>query len=214
LYDQSVYRKTRDTSRQSSPTPLTEIYFPSFIVPRADEVFVDCGAADGDTIQQFLDHRRGKYAHIVAFEPDADNFYKLTQHDIPRCVYHHSAVGESNSPVPFRSLGNTDSNISATAAGVVPCTRLDDVCWPSPPTFIKMDIEGYEKQALWGARRILQTYRPVLAICAYHWPADLWEIPQLIHMMVPEYELRLRRYMPGWIEIVWYAVPPERLVAE
>lgn len=45
----------------------------------------------------------------------------------------------------------------------VPTVALDDVIH-EPISFIKLDIEGAEFQALKGARRILQTSRPILAL--------------------------------------------------
>ena len=96
---------------------------------------------------------------------------------------------------------------------MVPCRRLDDLT-PSSlpvPTYIKMDIEGMELEALAGAWWVIQVHRPVLAICAYHEGFHLWEIPLLLHKMVPTYDLRLRRYAEGAAELVWYAVPPERI---
>ena len=218
LRDQIKYRECAmrgGRHKQPPPSPLAGIYFPSFIAHRDDEVFVDCGADYGDSVQAFM-ARHPVYKHIVAFEPDATNFAKLCltvpYQDKPH-AYHRSAVGDVDGRIPFRSNGDYSSNASPTAVQTqVRSTRLDSVHWPAPPTFIKMDIEGFEQQALWGGRRVIQAYRPVLAVCAYHHPADLWEIPQLVHMMVPEYELRLRRYAEGWLELVWYAVPKERLV--
>ena len=81
----------------------------------------------------------------------------------------------------------------------------------NPPTYIKMDIEGAELEALWGARRILKEHSPVLAICAYHTSDHLWQIPLLIHAIQPDYKLYLRRYAEGAFELVWYAVPPDRV---
>ena len=217
IRDQIKYRELAGRGavyRQCPPSPLADIYFPSFITRRDDEVFVDCGADFGDSIQMFM-ARHPRYAHIVAFEPDDANFAKLCltvpYQDKPH-AYHRSAVGDVDGRIPFQSNGDFTSNAKPTAAQtLVPSTRLDSVHWPAPPTFVKMDIEGYEQQALWGGRRIITAYRPVLAICAYHWPGDLWEIPQLVHLIVPDYELRLRRYAEGWLELVWYGVPRERL---
>ena len=81
------------------------------------------------------------------------------------------------------------------------------------PTYIKMDIEGAELEALWGARRILKEHSPVLAICAYHTSDHLWQIPFLIHAIQPDYKLYLRRYAEGAFELVWYAVPVDRVLA-
>ena len=61
-------------------------------------------------------------------------------------------------------------------------------------SFIKMDIEGAEKAALTGARSTIQRYAPKLAICLYHSPLDLWEVPLLIRDMVPSYQSFIVRH--------------------
>lgn len=80
-----------------------------------------------------------------------------------------------------------------------------------PPTFIKMDIEGAELDALAGARRVIQKHRPILSICVYHKQDDLWRIPLFIHSLAEDYKLYLRPHdVDGW-QLVCYAVPEHRL---
>jgi hypothetical protein len=88
---------------------------------------------------------------------------------------------------------------------------LEDVEWPISPTFIKMDIEGAEPLALLGAHELLRRYHPVLAVCTYHRTEHLWQIPNLIHAIAPEYRIFLRRYAEECWEGVCYAIPPQRL---
>ena len=45
-----------------------------------EETYVDLGAYNGDTIQEFLQLTRGRYKKIFALEPDAKNFKKLTDY--------------------------------------------------------------------------------------------------------------------------------------
>ena len=45
-----------------------------------EETYVDLGAYNGDTIQEFLQLTRGRYKKIVAVEPDPKNFKKLTEY--------------------------------------------------------------------------------------------------------------------------------------
>ena len=76
LLDQIQFRSNSDSYKQLPHSDINEIYFPDFISRRDDEHFVDCGAADGDTVQEFM-KRWEKWGMISAFEPDPDlNFSK------------------------------------------------------------------------------------------------------------------------------------------
>jgi FkbM family methyltransferase len=213
--DQCVFRKSGDYEYQIKPTPAADIYFPDFILKRDDEHFVDCGAADGDTIKAFLE-RWKKWGHITAFEPDVDNYAKLCNpppkgYTHEKMVFHCCAVGDFPHTSTLVQNGDYSSHIGPSKHETT-VEALDAAYYlPTPPTFIKMDIEGSELEALWGARRILKEHSPVLAVCAYHTSDHLWQIPLLIHAINPDYKLFLRRYAEGAWELVWYAVPLERI---
>ena len=83
---------------------------------------------------------------------------------------------------------------------------LDDVLAGSRASYIKMNIEGAEIDALNGARRTIERWLPKLAISVYHRPSDLWRIPQLVHETSPRYALYLRQHDGGVIETVLYAI--------
>ena len=68
-----------------------------------------------------------------------------------------------------------------------------------------MDIEGSEIKALEGAKNTISKYKPNLAICIYHKTDDLWKIPDLIHKMVPEYQLYIRHHSCIFYDTVLYA---------
>jgi hypothetical protein len=68
-----------------------------------------------------------------------------------------------------------------------------------------MDIEGSEMNALRGAENIIIQHRPKLAICVYHKPADLWEIPLYLKELVSDYKLHLRHHSDFLNETVCYA---------
>ncbi len=72
-------------------------------------------------------------------------------------------------------------------------------------TFIKMDIEGAEYQSLLGALKTIKKYRPKLAICLYHKPEDIIEIPHIILSINPDYKLAIRHYTTCNWETVLYA---------
>ncbi len=61
-----------------------------------------------------------------------------------------------------------------------------------------------------GARQTIERHAPVLAICLYHKPADVWDLPLLVRDLNPAYSLYLRRYSDERWETVCYAVPEDR----
>ena len=93
------------------------------------------------------------------------------------------------------------------------CVTLDENLGDihTMPTYIKMDIEGSELDALAGARNIIKKEMPILTICLYHRYDDLWRIPLFIHSLADDYRLFLRPHeIEGW-QLVCYAVPNHRL---
>jgi hypothetical protein len=69
-----------------------------------------------------------------------------------------------------------------------------------------MDIEGSEINALRGAKNTIMKHRPKLAVCIYHKPTDLWEIPLYLKELVLDYKLHLRHHSGFLNETVCYAI--------
>jgi len=73
-----------------------------------------------------------------------------------------------------------------------------------------MDVEGAELESLKGAEKTIRRDRPKLAICIYHKPEDMTEIPLFIKELVPEYKLYVRMHANDGSETVLYAIPSKR----
>ncbi len=194
-----------------------EQYFPeSLFHLMPGEVFVDCGAYDGDTAERFI-ARNPDFAKLLAIEPDPGNYRRLCQwaerqiEVKDRIFTHRLAVGASAGAVRFDAAGAIWAGISEGGNILVECVPLDDLVADAAPTYIKMDIEGVELDALTGSRCIIERYQPVLAICVYHRQSDLWKVPQFIRTLHENYSLFLRPHGDDGRELVCYAVPPHRL---
>ncbi len=212
--DQYDFRKNPNYEAQDPPSDIKDIYFPDFIERREDEHFLDCGAAMGDTVKEFIIRWR-VFEQITALEPDKKNFAELKRvyGDHKRIVLAQAAVSDHSGVESFVANGDFSSHLNPEGGDSVVVERIDHLTLDTPPTYIKFDIEGAELHALWGARETLKKHMPVLAVCAYHTSDHLWEIPLLIHAIQPDYRLFFRRYAEGAFEIVWYAVPPDRVKA-
>ncbi len=205
----------------SLPPPLDPAgtYFPmDLIVPSENEVFVDCGSFQGDILPSFNSYWKGRFQHIFALEPDPQNRAALeaTTKNMGlenRVTVIPYALGEHNGVASFASTGTVTSQVveGGEQSLSVECRRLDNISWPLTPTYIKMDIEGAEPQALIGATDLLRRHHPILAVCTYHRTEHLWQIPNLIRSITPEYNLFLRRYAEECWEGVCYAIPDHRV---
>lgn len=163
-----------------------------------DEIFLDGGGFNGDSLEEFFDWTKGHYKEVHVFEPDKKNVALLKSKSYR---YHNLHVWENglwnqNTTMPFASGNDCSSHIvNGGGNSNINCVSLDQLLGYSVPfTFIKLDIEGAEIPALIGMKNIIKKYNPRLAICIYHKPDDLWEIPLIIHNLVPEYELYIRHY--------------------
>lgn len=190
-------------------------YFPREIIKiTEDEVFIDVGAFDGDTIAIFLKESCGKFAQIIAYELDKNNYLKLianiNQYEPEiknKIILYNLGLLNENKTINYISGSTTESVISASESnetGTV--VKLSEHLTRVSPTYIKMDIEGAELDALMGAEEIIKRCKPKLAICVYHKPDHFWEIPFYIKRIVPEYKIYLRHHSTNIIETVCYAV--------
>ena len=106
----------------------------------------------------------------------------------------------------FEEISSPNSQIVNAEDGNTEARTLDGLLGSERVTFIKMDIEGAEVEALKGAKEIIQRDRPKLAISAYHRAEDIVNIPILVKEFVPDYHLYFRHYSNDVNETVLYAV--------
>lgn len=176
-----------------------------------NEVYVDAGAFDGDTVLDFVEKVQA-FNKIYAFEPDPENFHRMDMRlELAKQAYDNKikcfnmAVSDHNGTVRLIVTGDVSSSVTELEEGFaeVDCVTLDNMA--KDATYIKMDIEGSELHALMGATELMKQNKPKLAICIYHRQEDLWEIPLLIHSIVPEYKLHIRHHSNGYWDTVLYA---------
>lgn len=184
------------------------------IVPEK-EYIVECGAYTGDSLEEYMEMFDNKVGAYYCFELDNVNA-QICQKVIER--YQNDNVKLIKAGVSDRTedIMIADSNgYSARVDGegekhnTAHIVRIDDVLADKPVTYIKMDIEGEEIKALIGAREVIEKQGPKLAISAYHFLSDMWEIPLLIKKMNEKYELYFRHHTAAVFDTDCYAVVKE-----
>jgi FkbM family methyltransferase len=202
------------------PNTACTMYYEDGFVPLAEnEVFIDGGAYNGESVEIFIDKMRhaGKaYSRIYSFEPSPAN-YAVTAPRLSDCKNTEivqkglwSYEGELLFYEDSQAMAGASFVIGSGDGRAVPVTSLDVFFRGRSdgelPTFIKMDVEGAEKEALLGAAGIIRCKKPKLSICAYHKIEDIFELPRTIVGIRDDYRFALRQHRTGLYDTVLYAV--------
>ena len=183
-------------------------YFDNDLITFSPEnIFVDLGGYDGDTVEKYIEFGNCTYKKIYLFEPD-ENILKRAKNRLKKysgIEYMQTGAYSKDGELRFSASGRTNGFFSEAGELVIPVRKLDSVV-PEDPSLIKMDIEGSEKDALMGAANTIRRVKPKLAIAAYHFANDLWRLVNVIREINPEYKFYLRHYSETGLESVIYAV--------
>lgn len=188
---------------------LPQYFDKEIMAPREGEVFIDGGCYDCDTDREFIKWCGGNYKKIYAFEPDLKNYGRCLElcrtENIQNISLYQKGLWSCETELSFQETGNAAARIGEGTV-VIQTVAIDAVVGDEPVSFIKMDIEGAELEALRGAEQTIRKNRPRLAICIYHKPEDVIEIPEYILSLHSDYKLYMRHYSPNDCETVLYAV--------
>ena len=168
----------------------------------SNESYLDLGAYDGDTVREFLQLTGGSYKKITAVEADRRNYRKLCAktEGLKNVQLVEAAVWNEDTELDFSDSGGRQSTLINAHKRKVRALKMDNLLQGEAVTYIKMDVEGAEKQALLGLEQHIKSDRPKMFIAAYHYDNDFFELPELLLQLCPEYKIYLRkhRYVPAW----------------
>jgi len=213
------FRKTLDMNKYVFPESSKFQYFPDDIELFEKIAFI------GDIVTKtvtYMKRRNIDVECIISFEPDLKNIQSLQKEirvqkqlfPTTHFIVFPAGLWSENKILKFFNNGNSASSICETDSATTDSIEifsvdLDTTLAGLEPNFIKMDIEGAEQEAIKGAINIIKKHTPVLAICLYHKPKDLWEIPLLINNINPNYDMYIRVYGHLQVETVLYCVPKD-----
>ena len=172
----------------------------------AQESYLDLGAYNGDTIQELGELTDWRWREVIAVEPDRRNCRKLralaeqlAQRGLAVEV-HEKGIWNTVCELSFSDSGGRQSTFMGAQKRAVPVTTIDEVTAGRAISYIKMDVEGAEAQAIDGGAATIKKDKPKLFVAAYHYDVDLFRLPLLLWDLVPEYKIYLRKhpYVPAW----------------
>jgi FkbM family methyltransferase len=154
------------------------------------DIVVDCGAHVGAFTSQALSRGAAK---VIAIEPAPDNAFCLEQNFAAEIAGRQVVVIKKG---VWSSEGTLDLSLSTLNSGAnsfvqhgrggslqVPVTTIDRLVADlrlQRVDYIKMDIEGAEREALRGGLETIGRWHPVLMLEMYHRSDDCAVLPDIV----------------------------------
>ncbi|MBN1492782.1 MAG: FkbM family methyltransferase [Candidatus Omnitrophica bacterium] len=173
---------------------------------------IEGGVYDGRATYSFLQHFP-RLKNIYGFEP-CFNAYK-------NGIYYEALQASQVVSVSDKGLWDNAGTVcferNEYCSKIIPegeehvsVTTIDDFTRANIHIdYIKLDVEGAERNVLRGAERTLHKDRPQLAISMYHSAHDMIEIPYYLLHALSGYDFYIDHYSPNVIETILYAIPTE-----
>ncbi len=188
-----------------------EYFAHGFFTLGSEDVFLDCGAYNGDTVKRFLEAAHHRFRAVHAFEIAPGNYAALLDAvsalpEEERCKIrcHNAGVWDDDKgfvygkeelgPEGSFSILKTDHQARAQTVRLDTLAEAEGL---TEQTLIKMAIEGAELRALKGAENFLRRCKPKLAVCLYHRLEDFWAIPTYLKSVRPDYRFGVRHHSDG-----------------
>ena len=142
-----------------------EQYFEEFLKFGTEEVFVDAGGFEGETALEFIKKCKN-YKEIHIFEPDPSNLAKakLNLEKYNNVYFYEKGVSNKKEVLKFGAGDGSASKISYQGNIIINVDSIDNMI-NEKITFVKMDIEGAEEEAIKGMKNHIINDCPKMAIC-------------------------------------------------
>lgn len=178
--------------------------YPAEIALRENDIAVCCGAFCGDIIESLKKYINGSKGRIYVFE--INSVYYSHMEEIG--IIPNDKVHVNNS-----ILGNENRVLKAN----IPKKRKDECTYEEllgseyieiksldifanlnyiekDISFIKLNIQNGQKEALYGMEGIISKTRPRLSVTIYQWDKELMEIMEYLSSLVADYRFILRHH--------------------
>ena len=179
-----------------------------------DAVVFDIGAFKGDTAY-FFSKKCSNKARIYAFEPDENNYKILLKikdkYKLNNVIASNILFSNLETEINFLSMDLNRPAIKMKSTTIDKFVEENNI---EKIDYIKMDVEGAEKNILEGAIKTIKKFKPSLAIAIYHggklFMEDFYNIPIFIKNVINEdYEYYIRTFHPAGLETILFCKPKD-----
>ena len=178
------------------------------------EGYIDGGAFDGEDCLKIISQTNKNNLKIWAYEPDIVQYDKCKErfekYDYISLI--NSGLSDIQEKGALEVQQNGGTHFASGNLNGIEChmNALDEMIPNQKIDFIKLDIEGYEEKALWGAKNIIIGNHPKLAVSVYHKRYDIWRLPSVLLKLDSNYRFKFGHYSVGHVDTVLYAYIEEK----
>ena len=181
---------------------------------KEDATIFDIGAWKGDTAY-FFSKKCSNKARIYAFEPDDYAFQILEKikekYKLNNVITKNILLSNAEKEIDFISMIENTPTIKKNAITIDKFVEENNI---EKIDYIKMDVEGAEKNILEGSIKTIKKFKPSLAIAIYHggklFMEDFYNIPIFIKNIINEdYEYYIRTFHPAGLETILFCKPKD-----
>ncbi len=162
---------------------LTKYISPEFrmynelVVPAKNDIVVSGGVSNSIEVTR-ITNQIGPKGKLIGFEPSKIGFDELKHIDKKNVKISKTALFSSPTPfVRFNENGG-DSKIDPRGIDEVRQETIDSILHGEKCSLIKLNINGYEFNALKGAKRTITRWKPKIQVLVT--PENVVEIPKLL----------------------------------
>ena len=179
-----------------------------------EAVVFDIGAFKGDTAY-FFSKKCSNKARIYAFEPDENNYKVLLKikdkYKLNNVIASNILFSNSETEINFLSMDLNRPAIKMKSTTIDKFVEENNI---EKIDYIKMDVEGAERNILEGSIKTIKKFKPFLAIAIYHggklFMEDFYNIPIFIKNIINEdYEYYIRTFHPAGLETILFCKPKD-----
>ena len=179
---------------------------------KEDATIFDIGAWKGDTAY-FFSKKCSNKARIYAFEPDENNYKILLKikdkYKLNNVIASNILFSNSETEINFLSMDLNRQAVKMKSTTIDKFVEENNI---EKIDYIKMDVEGAEKNILEGSIKTIKKFKPSLAIAIYHggklFMEDFYNIPIFIKNVINEdYEYYIRTFSPWGGETILFCKP-------
>lgn len=185
------------------------------ILKNRNNSILDGGAYHGEILSDLI--RFGiPVKKLTLFEVEQKNYNKMLNNIESsilggKCVAVNQGLWDKSGEIYIEGEGDTCRISNRVTDKKMQVISIDEFYKNNSVDFMKMDIEGAERQALKGGIGTIKRDRPVLAICIYHSPEDFVGIPIYLNDVLEEYSYNILHHTNEYVESILYAIPDELL---